>query len=208
MKYTWHSLQKSANEVPSLDAKYQAWESMRTVCITGWARECLSCELIVEVPGPVYVFHLEIEPLKLATDELYIICGALPFFSTDVPHDRGLVKDAEDRLLLYFCHLLLYCYCRPRYEPPMRLIDSLSLKRLSDTEATKKMILEKVTSGIRSLGYSSNDELMPILSEFAQGIDYLDGNYYSARIEKFIDIEILANIGEHKARELIPVLST
>jgi len=181
---------------------------MRSVCLTGWAKHCYSAELIIEIPGPIYVLYIEFEPGSVPDGEMYAVCGCLTFFSSDVPHERGIVEDAKNRLLEYFGHLLLYCFSQSKYIPPFRLIDCLTLKEYGGDDETRTSIINFIQKGIKELGYRSLPELMPILT-FASDEDVrlkiLDAKYYQELIEEPGDIEVFLNLEGSAALVSLPV---
>lgn len=210
MKYTWNELASFSAAPPSYEVDFQAWRAMRTVSILGWAKEVHSAELIIEVPGPVYVFLVKFEPRDIPEREVFVFGGVLTQFSIDLPHDLGIKQDAQDRLLLYFAHLLLFCFCRPKYMTPFSFADCLTLKPFPKNNATRDHFIDVISKALLFLGYESLEAFMPILSGVTKNEGrkrFLDADYYQNAIVNPIDVEQFANIGTYLATETTPVLA-
>ncbi len=196
-------------ERSSLKLEKQAFDSMHFVNATNGIGKVTNCELVLNIPGPIYVFAVNILKYHGGTDAIFVITGCLTFFRIDIPYEHGLEQDAKDRLLLYFGHLLLYCFCKPKFKPPFRLSKGLDRSKYEDSFETKQHFYDSILNALPSLGYSSIAEFMPIVRELdlkEDGMIYLDGRYYQQAVENPIDIDNFLNFHDTPATHLDPHL--
>lgn len=209
MKFLWNDSKYNFDGPPSLSLEFQAWHSMHIVGFLGWAKKVHSADLIFETPGPVYIFLVKFEPRDIPETDVFVIGGALSYFDVDNPNDRGLEIDAKERMALYFAHLLLHCFCRPKYKTPFPLVDCLTLKSWPFNGETREHFVNVIRMALPSLGFQSLEEFMPILAEVTSGAGrkiFLDAEYYQDAIEEPIDIQKIVMVRPEDPKETVAVL--
>ena len=196
-------------ERSSLKLEKQAFDSMHFVNATNGVGKVTNCELVLNIPGPIYVFAVNILKYHGGTESQFMITGCLTSFRIDIPDEYDLETDAKDRTLLYFGHLLLYCFCKPKFKPPFQLRKGLDSTNYDDSFATKKYFYDSIIGALPALGYSSITDFMPILKDLElkeDGMTYLDGRYYQQAVENPIDIDNFLNFHDAPATHLEPHL--
>ncbi|MEI7986359.1 MAG: hypothetical protein WCI55_12095 [Armatimonadota bacterium] len=193
----------------SLELERQAFDSMHLVNAMNGMGKVTNCELVLNLPGPIYVFAVNISKYHGGTESQFVITGCLTFFRIDIPGEYDLETDARDRVLLYFGHLLLYCFCKPKYKPPFLMRKGLDRSKYEDNFQTKKHLHDSIIGALPALGYSSVTDFMPILKDLElkeDGMTYLDGRYYQQAVENPIDIDNFLNFHDSPAPHLKPHL--
>ncbi len=194
---------------PSLELRKQAFDIMHLVDATSGAGRVSNCELVLNLPGPIYVFKVNIINALNQKSSLFAISGVLTFFRIDIPYEYDLETDAKDRLLLHFAHLILYCFCKPKFKTPFQLRKGLDRSNYEDSFKTKKYFYDSIIATLPSLGYLSLGDFMPIVKDLElkeHGMTYLDGLYYQKAVENPIDIDNFLNFHDAPATHLEPHL--
>ena len=196
-------------EPPSLGLEKQAFDSMHYVNAVNGMGEVTNCQLVLSVPGPIYVFAVNIQKYHGGTEAQFMITGCLTFFRIDIPYEHDLETDAKERLLLYFGHLLLNCFCKPKFKLPFSLRKGLDRSKYEDTIETKTYFYDSIKNAIPSLGYSSIGDFMPVVKDLVvskAGMVYLDGRYYQEVVKEPIDVDSFLNFHDAPADQTEPRL--
>lgn len=197
------------DRAPGLDAEYLAWHVMRQFSFRSCCQQVLSTDLVLELPGPIYLFLVHFIPRGIPEHETFIICGVLTHFQIDVPQDKGIYEDGKERILLYFAHLLIFCFCKPKYKTPFHLFNGWDSKRWPDDMNTRVTFVLRILNALPALGYKSLGDFMPILEKFTEhsvGIHFLDGNVYKKLSDDPMRIEDYINFDDAPAAERTPAL--
>ncbi len=195
---------------PDLSLEYQAYQAIHMVDLSRWSLGASKATLVLDLPGPMYVFLVPFQPRTIEEREVFVICGFLPYMHVNLAGNQALEKDARERLMLYLGHLLLYCACKPKYKLPFRLIRSDGLARYEEGYATKREIASNVKVVLKSLGYPTIADFMPIFKDHElidDDFDFLSGRHYNAKFTDPVEIEVLINFPDKVASETIPVIS-
>jgi hypothetical protein len=206
-QFDYRTLRPQIYELPSFEVEKQAFDAMHLVEATNGVGKVENCELVLNLPGPIYVFSVNIQKFHGGTDSQFVIAGCLTYFRIDNPKESDLPTDARNRLLLYFGYLLLYCLSKPKYKPPFLLRKGLDRSRYLDSIETKSYFYDSIKVALGSLGYSSVAEFMPIttgLEVKQKGMTSLDGRHYQRVVENPIDIDYFLKIGSESASNIEP----
>lgn len=206
-KFTYSRTDQHLWQAASLDVEFQAYQACKMIDLYKWSEVVFGAELILELAGPMYVFKVHFEPNGYPDNEVFVICGILPWMYVSIPYDKDLVVDAKERIMLYLGHLLLYSFSNPGYRTPFPLVKSDGLAKYTNNEETRKLLLTSIVPILSSLGFDSLGSFMPILGQAGENINFLNGPYYNKAFENPTDVERLINFDDHKAEEIEPKLA-
>ena len=197
-------------ELPNLSPCYQGYRALSIVSSLRYSNGATTAELMLELPGPIYVFLVHFEPRFIKETATIVINGVVPFTDINPSCDVPIEEDARLRLLLYLGHLLLFCFCKGKYKTPFRMYRSVGPLKYETNLETRKELFAIVETALKQLGYNSVAYFMPILAkcDLDDPKTYLNVRYYSELFPDPAQIGDFINIPELPATIIEPIFSS